>query len=476
MLPMSTRHYLALTALAAALSLLPACTTTHGKAGSGEQAGSEDSSGEPDLLQKLRDRMSHGGAHAAKPKAKAESTATAAADTSRASSASALAAAGGKVTLDPVRQQQMAAVSADYAKALRLMRKGKDDQAMDLLQSVVNRAPTFSGPMVNQGLILLKQRQFDRAERVFKRATTINPRSAYAFNMMGLTQREQGHFADAKASYETALALDPDYARAHFNLGVLADLYMQDLPLALQHYQAYQSLQCKPDKVVGNWITDLQKRSGTYIAPQAGAAPAIVTPTPTLDCNAPDKPADTADSGIDDEPAATAASGAPAAAATSGSPAASATSGSPAASDASGVALASARSGSPVASATSGVPAAAPAAIAASGSPAPMAASAAHAASGAPLSPANSTAAATAISGKPAPSPVTTAKADTAPAPSAASAPVAAKVSQPAPAIPAPPAPPAGSGTDMPAASAGSGPRSLPVPTTKPAHGAGGPS
>jgi len=358
---MSPRHYLALSALAAALSLLPACTTTHGQQGTTPATSENGASGEPDLLQTLRDRIAHG-VHKSRPKAPAATEAsTAATDTSRASALTA-----GNQVLTPAQQKELVAVGPDYDKALKLMHDGQDDQALTLLQSIVKRAPDFSGPVVNQGLILLKQQQYDRAGRVFKQAIAINPKSAYAYNMLGITQRDQGKFADAKASYESALAIDPNYARAHFNLGVLADLYMQDLPLAISNYQAYQALQCKPDKAVANWIVDLQRRSGTYVAPQPGA----LSPAPPagVDCTA---------------PAALASSGAPAATATSGTPAATATTGTMQAatpSTANAAPAASATSAAPVATATSGkLPAAtpstanaAPASSATSATPTPL--------------------------------------------------------------------------------------------------------
>ena len=51
------------------------------------------------------------------------------------------------------------------------------------------------------------------------------------------------------------------YARAHFNLAVLGELYLQDMNLALNHFRAYQNLQKLPDENVANWIVDLERRA-----------------------------------------------------------------------------------------------------------------------------------------------------------------------------------------------------------------------
>ena len=96
----------------------------------------------------------------------------------------------------------------------------------------------------------------------------INDANPYAHNGLGLALREQGKFDDARIHYERALVLDPKYARAHFNMAVLAELYLQDLNLALKHFQAYQNLQKQPDENVANWIVDLQRR-----APESPAQP-----------------------------------------------------------------------------------------------------------------------------------------------------------------------------------------------------------
>jgi ABC-type Fe3+-hydroxamate transport system substrate-binding protein len=46
---------------------------------------------------------------------------------------------------------------------------------------------------------------------------------------------------------------------AHYNLGVLNELYLQRLEPALQHFEIYQSL-VGEDKQVEKWISDLTRR------------------------------------------------------------------------------------------------------------------------------------------------------------------------------------------------------------------------
>jgi tetratricopeptide (TPR) repeat protein len=149
----------------------------------------------------------------------------------------------------------------EYFRAIQAVKAGKLNDAMIMLQSLSSRYPQLSGPLVNQGLIYLEQDKNEDAETVLKQALEVNGQNPYAYNALGLALREQGKFDESRSAYESALALDPKYARAHFNLGVLAELYMQDLNLALSHFRLYQSLQKQPDQTVANWIVDLERRA-----------------------------------------------------------------------------------------------------------------------------------------------------------------------------------------------------------------------
>ena len=158
--------------------------------------------------------------------------------------------------VEKIAQQAM----AEYARALQTRMAGNPQQALVMFESLSERYPQLSGPKLNVALIYMEQEQYAEAEQAFRECLAINSANPYAHNGLGLALREQGKFDESRRHYENALALDPKYARAHFNLAVLGELYLQNLPLALSHFRAYQNLQKQADTNVANWIVDLENR------------------------------------------------------------------------------------------------------------------------------------------------------------------------------------------------------------------------
>lgn len=149
-----------------------------------------------------------------------------------------------------------------YARALGYMDAGDDTRAIQELEKLLAAYPEYAGPSVNLGIIHGRNGRPDAAEEALRRAVMVCSSCASAHNQLGILQREQGRFAEAEQSYLNAIAADPEYALAYFNLAVLYDLYQGRSELALRYYQDY--LKRKPDAdgddVVNKWIMDLQRR------------------------------------------------------------------------------------------------------------------------------------------------------------------------------------------------------------------------
>jgi Flp pilus assembly protein TadD len=134
------------------------------------------------------------------------------------------------------------------------------DQGIPLLLKVTQSAPDASAPHVDLGIAYSRSGDLEKALGSLQRAVEINPRQPVAFNELGMVYRRKGDFAAARASYEKALALYPGFHFARLNLAILCDLYLADLPCALDNYTAYQ--QAVPDdKQAAMWVADVRART-----------------------------------------------------------------------------------------------------------------------------------------------------------------------------------------------------------------------
>lgn len=199
----------------------------------------------------------------------------------------------------------------DYQRAVTLMKANQLDDAYTLFEELQTKAPQLAGPALNQALIQIQKQNYKEADVLLQKAIAANGKNPFAYNLQGFVYRQLGQFSKSRAAYEQALSLSPNYAKAHFNLGVLADLYLQDLPLALKHYEAYQGTQTTPDTTVAKWVIDLQKRTGTYKPPAKKAKVEEITveetPTPVTTEATPTKtdelkPVDTTTPPVTDNP------------------------------------------------------------------------------------------------------------------------------------------------------------------------------
>ena len=151
------------------------------------------------------------------------------------------------------------AVRMDYERALLLLDQGNLDEGIAILERVVVEAPEVSGPRIDLGIAWHRQGDLAAAEEHLLQALELNPDHPVVHNELGIIYRKTGRFAEARRSYEAALAIYPGYHHARRNLGVLCDLYLADLECALQSYQAY--MQTVPeDAQASMWIADLQYR------------------------------------------------------------------------------------------------------------------------------------------------------------------------------------------------------------------------
>lgn len=148
-----------------------------------------------------------------------------------------LAAVGKTTDVAAHRQNQLGAL---FLEAVRCEEQGKLDEATQLYEQTLalgEHAPAA----INLGTILYNQRQFHRAEQLYRRATAVSPDYALAWFDLGNVLDELQRLPEAVDAYRTAIRLAPSYADAHYNLA-LAYERSNERRRALRHWNAYTRL------------------------------------------------------------------------------------------------------------------------------------------------------------------------------------------------------------------------------------------
>lgn len=166
----------------------------------------------------------------------------------------------GKVT-DYSSVRVSGGVTRDFERSLEYLRDENYPAAIALLNSVVEREQRLPAPYINLGIAHYKSGNQKMSEESFLHALEREAEHPVATNELAVLYRKQGRFAEARTLYVNALAKHPEYLPLRKNLGILCDLYLQDLQCALAQFQRY--LQLAPeDKEVTIWMADLKRRSG----------------------------------------------------------------------------------------------------------------------------------------------------------------------------------------------------------------------
>ena len=127
-----------------------------------------------------------------------------------------------------------------YRQALNLMKSGRNSDAELEFKQLALAYPEFAGPYVNLGLLYVRASRYGDAEAAFKAALERNPDDAVASDELGIVLRKLGQiFARPRPPTSAPLPLEPNYAPAYLNLGVLYDLYLDEPQKALEQFEHY---------------------------------------------------------------------------------------------------------------------------------------------------------------------------------------------------------------------------------------------
>ena len=76
--------------------------------------------------------------------------------------------------------------------------------------------------------------------------------------MMGFIEKQKGNIVKARDYYLRAIEIKDNYALAHYNLALVYDIYIQDIPKAIGHYQKYLALIKRKDQKTAEWVEQLK--------------------------------------------------------------------------------------------------------------------------------------------------------------------------------------------------------------------------
>jgi len=127
---------------------------------------------------------------------------------------------------------------------LRLVNEGRLEEAIPVLERVLELNPDFSPALTALGYALLETGHVSKARQKLLRSIDINPQSSLAYINLGLTFLREGLTIDAAEQFEMATSLEPTARLAHHNLG-LVRLEQGNLEAALESLEKASELEPK---------------------------------------------------------------------------------------------------------------------------------------------------------------------------------------------------------------------------------------
>jgi Flp pilus assembly protein TadD len=160
------------------------------------------------------------------------------------------------VQADPLTEEQQAMMN----NARRAMNEERWGAAIASLEALEHQRPEVAEIHASLAWIARQQGNPEQAMAAYRTAFELDPGDAVSANNLALLLREQNQFREAVTLLQEGLRYSPDTADLHYNLAVIAELYLLDLELALAHYRKFRALTEQEGQLVAGWIADLERR------------------------------------------------------------------------------------------------------------------------------------------------------------------------------------------------------------------------
>ena len=131
---------------------------------------------------------------------------------------------------------------SDLQSAVSFVTNGKIIEALEIVEPLIEKHPNEPILFNIRGVCNKAKNEFKDAVNDFNQAVLIKPDYAEAHYNLGVTLQEMGDLDNAIESYKQALKHNNHYPKAHNNLGQIY-LVMEDLDLALDHLEWAVALQ-----------------------------------------------------------------------------------------------------------------------------------------------------------------------------------------------------------------------------------------
>jgi predicted Zn-dependent protease len=143
--------------------------------------------------------------------------------------------------------------------AVTQIQSGKLSAAQVALEKAVALKPDDVFASVNLGNVYCRQGRFDDSIAILNRSLQADSQNPVAHNYLAIALGKKGDTAKAEESFRASLAINPNYANAHFNLAVMyATSEPPSLQLAKKHYEKAKDLGAEQDSVLERRLAQIQ--------------------------------------------------------------------------------------------------------------------------------------------------------------------------------------------------------------------------